>query len=74
MAAMAKQRRVPDPLPEPPAIEPVATPVRLEAPYSYYEQDGTLKNWAPGQVLTDPVEIKHLQRRGAPLVPHEVES
>lgn len=50
------------------------TPVRLTAPYSYYEDDGTAKNWEEGQLITDPAEIKHLIDRGVHLMPHEVES
>lgn len=61
---------VPEMLP----LEEIPTAVRLEAPYAYYEDDGTLKNWAHGQVITDPAEITHLTERGARVVPHEVES
>ena len=57
-----------------PPAPAVVVPVRLVAPYAYYEEDGTLKNWAHGQVITDPAEIEHLTARGARLVPHEVKS
>ncbi len=73
---MARQHRPEAPRPAPavaPKAEPIV-PMRLVAPYSYYEEDGTAKNWDQGQVITDPAEIKHLMERGAHVVPHEVES
>lgn len=41
--------------------------VVLAAPYAYYDADGVLNSWHPGQKVTDPTIIAVLIARGAPL-------
>lgn len=74
MAARAQKSEALRPAPVPTAQPKAIASVRLTAPFSYYEEDGTAKNWDHGQIIKDPSEIKHLMERGAHVVPHEVES
>jgi hypothetical protein len=41
--------------------------VRLVSPYAFYDDDGSLKTWLAGAVVSDPVEIGVLTARGAPI-------
>lgn len=41
--------------------------VKLSQVYSFYSEDGEYFRWELGQVVTDPIEIKTLIERGAPL-------
>ena len=43
--------------------------VRVVSPYSYYADDGQLRSWWAGQVVTDPAQIADLIARQAPVEP-----
>lgn len=43
------------------------TSVTLSHPYAYYAEDGLLRAWAAGTVVTDPADIADLVARKAPL-------
>jgi len=42
--------------------------ITLEAPYAFYEEDGTFRQWLPGHVVTDPEHIALLIERKAPVI------
>lgn len=48
------------------AVKP-ASPVRLTAPYAFYDDEGVLNQWAFGQVVKDDAVIKMLVARAAPI-------
>lgn len=39
--------------------------IELVTPYGFYDDNDTLKMWQPGQVVSDPDEVKLLVDRGA---------
>jgi hypothetical protein len=53
----------------PPAAVDASLPtsVTLDSLYSYYGDDGLLRTWSQGLVVTDPLDIADLIARGAPL-------
>ena len=63
-------------MPQPAAVPPepaVVSAYRLTAPHGYVETrfNRGVFSWRAGEVITDPEEIAHLQKRGAAMEPVE---
>lgn len=41
--------------------------LKMLAPYGFYDDDGALKYWHEGHVITDAAQIEMLIERGAPV-------
>lgn len=49
-------------------IEDLPASVTLSTVYGYYDDDGNMRMWQPGQVVTEVSEIEDLIARDAPLL------
>jgi hypothetical protein len=51
-----------------------ASAIRVVAPFSFYEDNGSFRQWSVGQVVEDPVQVALLRDRGASLVDAAVQA